>query len=165
VYPSFNLGRFFFAFGRPDLTLREAERLWSTAPSEELAVIEGEAALRSGRLATSLPRLEAALRRHPGSAEIERYVALGLAFRAQELLDKGSPKEAELDLHRMLALTPDACGPYCGLAKAAVLQGDVARAQRLLAEALRKDTDGTCRHNARRDPHLAPLLDRGIETP
>jgi hypothetical protein len=57
----------------------------------------------------------------------------------------------------MIALDPGACGPYCVLAKAAVLEGDPAGAQRALGEAWRRDADGTCHRSVAADPLLARL--------
>jgi hypothetical protein len=75
VYPRFNLAMFAFAAGRPDLTLREARRLWSIAPTVDLAIVEGEAARRTQQLAEELPRLDAGLAAYPGSHDLKTYVA------------------------------------------------------------------------------------------
>ena len=68
--------------------------------------------------------------------------------------------EAERHLRRMIELQPDACGPYTGLAKVALLGGDQARARAMLAESARRDGDGSCRQQATADPLLAPLTTR-----
>ena len=157
VFPRFNLAMFAFAAGRPDLTLREARRLWSIAPTADLAIVEGEAARRTQQLAQELPRLDAALAVYPGSHDLKIYVTLALAFRADERLRAGAPHDAAEDARRMIALDPGACGPYCVLAKAAVLEGDPAGAQRALGEAWRRDADGTCHRSVAADPLLARL--------
>ena len=147
------------AVGRPDLALREAIRLWDRSPSEELAVLGGKAALQSGRLAASLPRLEEALARYPTSEAIKTLVFLGLAFRVDDLLNRRALKEAARDLQQMRALKPDECGPYSGLAKVARLEGNDQEARHLLAEAARRDGGGACRQRAASDPLLAPLVE------
>jgi hypothetical protein len=157
-YPSFNLGAFLFAFGRPDLTLREAIRLWDTAPTEELAVLEGIAARQAQQLASDLPRLDRALSRYPTSESLKSLVALGFALRADERLNAGAWKDAESDLLRTIALTPRSCGPYAGLAKIAMLGGNEAKAREFLAESKRRDTDSSCLRMLRMDPQLAPLV-------
>ncbi len=157
VFPRFNLGMFAFAFGRPDLTLREARRLWDVAPSEDLAAVEGEAARRAQQLAGEVSRLEAAFRAYPASHDVKTYLLLALAFHADERLHAGATHDAAADARRMIALDPSACGPYCALAKAAILDGDAAAARGLLAEAWRRDPQGRCRRIADADPLLAPL--------
>jgi hypothetical protein len=157
-FPAFNVGMFMFAVGRPDLTLIEAMRLWSDAPTEDLAVVEAEAARRSQRIAEELPRIEQALRTYPDSKDLKTFVTLGLAFRADERLRRGAIGDAELDLGRMIALAPDACGPYSALAKAAALRGDISRARDLVRESMQRDGDGTCRRALEMDPQLSALL-------
>ncbi|HEY2388256.1 MAG TPA: hypothetical protein VGK30_14940, partial [Candidatus Binatia bacterium] len=157
VFPRFNLGMFAFAAGRPDLTLREARRLWDVAPHEDLALDEAEAARRAGLLADDLPRLEAALAAYPASRDLRTLVTLALAFHADERLQAGAPREAADDARRMIALDPAPCGPYLVLAKAAALAGDLGGARRSLDDARRRDGDGTCARSIRADPVLGPL--------
>lgn len=157
-YPSANLAAFLSAVGRPDLTLREANRVWAESGAEDVAIMAGQAALRTGRMATELPILEEALGRYPGSVALANLTAVALAARADELMSRGAVEEAERDLRRMLDLTPDACGPYTGLAKVAAARGDDAAARRLLGQAATKEGAAACRRNAEGDPLLGRLL-------
>jgi hypothetical protein len=158
VFPRFNRGMFAFAAGRPDLTLREARRLWDIAPNEDLAVDEGEAARRADLLAEDLPRLEAALTAYPASRDLRMLTTLALAFHADERLRAGAPREAATDARRMIALDPAPCGPYLVLAKAAALEGELGDAHRSLDDARQRDGDGTCARSIHGDPVLAPLV-------
>jgi hypothetical protein len=157
-YPSLNLGLFLGAIGRPDLVLREVDRLWDITPSEDLAIVGGQAALQVGRLPAEIPRLQAALARNSTSAPIKQLLFLGFAFRVDALIDGRALQEAERDLRAMQTLDPAQCGPYVGLAKVAALAGRNQTAKDFLAEANRRDADGACRARARQDPTLTPLM-------
>jgi hypothetical protein len=157
-YPAFNVGMFTFAIGRPDLTITAARRLWNVAPTEAVAVVEAEAARRSQRMIDELPRIEQAWRAYPHSNDLKTFVTLGLAFRADDQLGRGAIDAAERDLERMIALSPDACGPYSALAKAATLRGDPTKAKQLVRESVQRDVEGTCRRAIQSDPQLAGLL-------
>jgi len=167
LYPSFSLAQFLPVIGRPDLALREAERLWQRTPAENLAVTLGQSAMTVGQMAASVPRLEDAYARYPHSDQIRALLGHALAFRVDALLTRNALAEAKRDLERMLVLDPHACGPYAGLAKVALLETDEARARVYVAHGTRNDRDGQCRQRAAQDPLLGPFLaresDRGRE--
>ncbi len=158
AYPSANLVVFLTVVGRPDLALNEANRLWPQTRTEELGIMAGQAAFRSGRIAAQLPRLEEALALYPASSRIANLTALALGARADDLLNEGAFEEAERHLRRMVGLMPNACGPYTGLAKAAALRGDAAMARQLLAQAATKDGGAACQRSAEADPLLGRLF-------
>ena len=157
-YPSFNLGMFLAAIGRPDLAADEALRLWPTTRAEEIAVLGGQAAQQSGRLAEFAAPLAEAFDRDPDSDALRTLLFLALAYRSDAALNGGALADAETDLDRMRALQPESCGPYLGLAKIAALRRDPSEARRLLSEARRRDRDGTCGRGAAADASLRPLL-------
>ena len=77
------------------------------------------------RRARAIPRI--------GGAE-RKLVFFAYAYEVlQPLLNRRALPEAERHLRRMIELQPDACGPYTGLGKVALLGGYEARARAMLA--------------------------------
>ena len=159
-YPALNLGAFLFEIGRPDLALTAAERLWTTVPTARIATLIGSAAARTDTLVTRLPLLLSALDRWPASPELRNLGFAALAIEAGQLLGNGKLPEARAALDRMRTLEPNACGPYTGLAKIAALTHDPAEARTMIAAALTRDHDTSCRQCLQGDPDLSPLLPR-----
>lgn len=157
-YPVMNLPAFLFNTGHPNLALALAEPLWTDAPSEALAVLIGAAATQTNAVGPRLPMLEAALARWPTSRDLFTLVFVGNGHEANRLLARGAAAQARPHLERMRALQPQACGPYTGLARAAILSGDRAEAAAMARAALARDGDGACRGFIASDPSLAALL-------
>ncbi len=154
AYPDFNLAHFLVAVGRPDLAVAEFERVWDAAPAEQVAAVGGQAALRAGRLAAELPRLRAAVARYPRSEPIRASTFFALSYAVEDALGRRALADARAVAREMLALEPDACGPYLGLAKIAALEGDAGAARRFIGAAVTRDRDGTCRASVQRDAVL-----------
>jgi hypothetical protein len=158
AYPAMNLPAFLFNTGRPDLALRAAEPLWSDVPSEALAVLIGAAATQANAVGPRLPMLEAALARWPTSRDLFTFVFVGHGHEANRLLGLGDAAAARPHLDRMRALQPQACGPYTGLARAALLQGNRDEAAAMVRNALARDGDGACRRFLASDAALASFV-------
>jgi hypothetical protein len=157
TYPALNLPAFLQTIGRPDLALVAAEPLWPRAPSEALAALIGTAAIQTNALTGRLDWLEVASQRYPRSTDLQTLLFHGLASDANRLLAMRDADQAERRLRRMVTLQPGACGPYLGLAKAALLKRNEREARAHLADAMRHDGDGACRRGVQADPELAAL--------
>lgn len=157
-YPALDVAAFLYTIGHPELALVAAERLWQAVQTERIALLIGTTASQTGTLGTRLPLLESALARWPESADLQQTVFLALATEAGRLLSSGDLATARTHLTRMRTLQPNACGPYTGLAKIAALEGNTAEARALIAQALSRDTDGSCRQGLQADPQLSTLM-------
>jgi hypothetical protein len=137
----------------------EARRIWTIAPTEDVAVFGGRAAEQIGRLPDFLPQLEDAERHFPYSEAVRTLLFVALAVRAERALaDTRTLADAERDLEQMLRLQPDNCGPYYGLAKAAARKGALSEATRHMARGHAVDRAGTCARMVAADPILSGLL-------
>jgi tetratricopeptide (TPR) repeat protein len=160
LFPEMNLGIFFRAAGRPDLALREADRMWAAGAEPEIATFAAASAEEAGSLPGQVERLEQAYARFGGGASVDRWLARARFVRGLGLAEEGRLGEAIADLERSWALAPGVPGTALALARVEVEAGREASALDHLRRALEPGADPALRRAAAEDPRIAPLLRR-----
>ncbi|HEX6851570.1 MAG TPA: hypothetical protein VF139_09200 [Candidatus Polarisedimenticolaceae bacterium] len=160
LFPELNLGIFLRAAGRPDLALREADRMWSAGAHPAIATFAAASAEEAGVLEGQVERLEQALARFGEGRSVGRWLARACFVRGVRSAAEGRLAEATRDLERSWELAPDSPGTALALASVAAEAGREATSLEYLARALALSADPAIRRAAEADPKLAPLLPR-----
>jgi hypothetical protein len=157
LFPALNLGIFLRAYGRPDLALPLAERLWREGPALAIATFRAGAAEEAGVLAGEVPFLEEASRTLGTSEALQSRLARALFFRAVAAMARGELDEAQRDLERGTRLRPSEPGPWVALARIAAVRGDRSLARERLAQARARSGTSSLEAAIGADPVLRGL--------